>query len=371
MYPELEDVLFIWFHEKREHGAIISDEILIEKAKYFGTMLNISNFKYSDGWINKFKKRYNISSYKLHGEAGSVDQNEINSERLKLQNELKEFNLDDIYNLDETALFFKMEPNKTLSDKKESDKKIDKTRITVALCCNASGRDKIKPLVIGRFKNPRCFKNFNPEPVVSYFNNSIAWMTASIFSSWCETFNNNIKFKNEKRKVVLLVDNASGHKPVVLSNVIIKFLPPNTTSCLQPLDAGIINSFKAQYRKGLVKSFIESLDDFNELKTPDLKDAIYLINRAWKSVTVSTIKKCWNKCNILEQLVLDDLEDDKFLKELDEFLLKLKIKYDKCDMSAEEYLNLESLEVTSEELSDEEIVKILLFKLNLILKKIK
>ncbi|CAF1013281.1 unnamed protein product [Brachionus calyciflorus] len=123
MYPELENALFIWFHEKREHVAIISDEILIDKAKYFETMLNISNFKYSVVWINKLKKIYNISSYKLHSEAGSVDQNKINSERLKLQNELKGFNLDDIYNLNETALFFKMEPNKTLFDKKESGKK--------------------------------------------------------------------------------------------------------------------------------------------------------------------------------------------------------------------------------------------------------
>ena len=56
-----------------------------------------------------------------------------------------------------------------------------------------------------------------------------------------------------KEKVVLLVDNFSGHQvPIVASQLRVTklvFLPPNTTSRFQPMDAGIIASFKAHYRK--------------------------------------------------------------------------------------------------------------------------
>ncbi|RNA34139.1 Tigger transposable element-derived [Brachionus plicatilis] len=72
-YPELEDALFLWFNEKRFVGLPISDDILISKANEFGIMLNIKDFKYSTGWLDKFKKRNHISNIKLHGESGKYN----------------------------------------------------------------------------------------------------------------------------------------------------------------------------------------------------------------------------------------------------------------------------------------------------------
>jgi hypothetical protein len=54
-----------------------------------------------------------------------------------------------------------MEPDRSLATKRLSGRKKDKERITVGLCINASGSDKLPPLVIGKYKNPRCFKNIN------------------------------------------------------------------------------------------------------------------------------------------------------------------------------------------------------------------
>ena len=70
----------------------------------------------------------------------------------------------------------------------------------------------------------------------------------------------------QKCQVLLLVDNAPSHCILnsdtsldsdslnsstnnSLSNIRIHYLPPNTTSHLQPLDAGIIKSFKAKYKR--------------------------------------------------------------------------------------------------------------------------
>ena len=49
---------------------------------------------------------------------------------------------------------------------------------------------------------------------------------------------------------VLLLDNAPSHSTtgLELSNVRVCFLPPNTTSRLQPMDQGIIAAFKKMFR---------------------------------------------------------------------------------------------------------------------------
>ena len=54
------------------------------------------------------------------------------------------------------------------------------------------------------------------------------------------------KMRIGNRKILLLVDNAPTHNllDIELTNVTIHYLPPNTTAYLQPLDAGIIHSFK-------------------------------------------------------------------------------------------------------------------------------
>ena len=78
-----------------------------------------------------------------------------------------------------------MEPNRTLVSKRISGIKKDKERLTVALCSNTTGSDKLIPLVIVKYQNPRCFKNINLRNVgVKYTFNSKAWMTAVIFQEW-------------------------------------------------------------------------------------------------------------------------------------------------------------------------------------------
>ena len=55
--------------------------------------------------------------------------------------------IENVGNLDETALFFKLQSSQTLADSKIEGKKILKDRITVAVICSSSGR-KWKPIVI-------------------------------------------------------------------------------------------------------------------------------------------------------------------------------------------------------------------------------
>ena len=54
---------------------------------------------------------------------------------------------------------------------------------------------------------------------------------------------------SENRKVILFIDNTTVHPEAHVGkyrDVKVVFFPKNNSSCLQPLDAGIIQSFKVK-----------------------------------------------------------------------------------------------------------------------------
>ena len=87
-----------------------------------------------------------------------------------------------------------------------------KDKITLALCTNSDGSDSFKPLVITKYANPRCFKDFNPNTYAMYYHNQIAWMTKYIFGEWLHHFDSYIARK-KNRPVLLLLDNVASHFP--------------------------------------------------------------------------------------------------------------------------------------------------------------
>jgi hypothetical protein len=83
-YPDLENMLYFWHGIANGKGIALSDLILIEKAKEFGEMLGIvegSSFNYSLGWLERFKKRYNLKQFTIVGESGSVSKETIDKSR--------------------------------------------------------------------------------------------------------------------------------------------------------------------------------------------------------------------------------------------------------------------------------------------------
>ena len=67
-----------------------------------------------------------------------------------------------------------------------------KDRITVMVACNMTGTDRRRLLVIGKSRNPRCFRGVENLPV-TYRNNKNAWMTGDIFSEWLQDFNKDMR----------------------------------------------------------------------------------------------------------------------------------------------------------------------------------
>nr|CAG8464280.1 2914_t:CDS:2 [Entrophospora candida] len=280
--PELEHALQEWCLHSQGH-IHLTDLILIEKAKTFAKMLNIPDdtLSFSTGWFQSFKNRNNLKRYQLHGESGSADISAIENALPNLKTVISTFKSEDVYNMDETGL---LEPDKTLATKQLEGKKKDKQHLTVVLCCNADGTDKLEPLIIGKSLKPQCIGKINMNSLgVVYRANGKTCMTAVLFQEGRE-----------------------------LQNTQVKFLPPNCTSRLQPCDAGIIASFKKHYLHKFVHYLLKKVED-NPHDTSKLNvlEAIKFIKFAWTNgVTVNTIVNCWRHTGIIDFSNEEEIEQE-------------------------------------------------------------
>lgn len=202
---------------------------------------------FSNGWYEAFCQRNGFQKYTQHGESGSVpiDSPEVQVAVATIKSEIMKYQQKDIYNMDETGLYYNMEPDYTIARQRIEGSKKDKTRLTIAFTCNADGSDRFKPLFIGHAAKPRCFaRKTGAQHGFWYFNNTKAWMTGLFFRKYRQEFDVHVQ-----RPVLLLIDNAPSHitEGLQLRHIKVICLPPNTTSKYQPLNAGIIAAFKKHY----------------------------------------------------------------------------------------------------------------------------
>jgi len=190
-------------------GAILTDDILIDKAKKIAKEKNQKNFKASLGWLQKFKIRYDIKFRKLYSEIFSEDKVDYSDFKMEISSKIEIYSEENVYNMDETGLFYKSIPSKTLYRRIRPGNKNFKDRLSIMLYSNFTGTDK-KMMIIGKFKSQRCFKKTNVTSLVNYKASKRAWMTGDIFTSWLLEWDDELK--RQKRKILLILDNCPGHK---------------------------------------------------------------------------------------------------------------------------------------------------------------
>lgn len=307
-YPDLEAALFEWQQRlQTKHTTITGDMIKEAAAELWSQIPSLSSQeppKFSSGWLDGFKRRHQLKEYKRHGEAGSANQNcEVEMENIRI--EVKKYDSDNVYNMDQTALFWKLIPDRTLATEKQSGLKKEKARITLVCSSNATGSDRVPLWVIGKAKKPRCFHTAKIQPQnlgIIWRHNGKAWMNTAITIEWLQWFDSRMRAQN--KKVLLLLDNFKAHhtatEQITLTNTKVLFLPPNATSLYQPLDQGIIANLKANWRRYWVRYMVDlTLKDQDPIKKMHILQAVRWCVTVWHTdIQDSTIANCFRKSTI-------------------------------------------------------------------------
>lgn len=199
-----------------------------------------------------------------------------------------------------------MPPDRGLATQSTHGVKKVKDRISIACTVNADGSDKYHLAFIGRYACPRSFNKKTPAKLgIEYHHNKTSWMTSEVFQSWIGQLDR--RFQKENRQILLLLDNFSGHRVPenFLKNIRLEFFAPNLTSHVQPLDAGIINAFKAHYKKRFLNRAYRRSECTNtplsQIYKIDILTAMRLAKFAWHSITAETIRNCWKHTGIIFQ----------------------------------------------------------------------
>ncbi|KFD50665.1 hypothetical protein M513_08472 [Trichuris suis] len=202
-------------------------------------------------------------------------------------------------------------------------------------------------------------------------------MNSEIFTNWFKnTFIPEVKkFQNligKTGKVLLLIDNAPSHPSAACLNEIdetveVRFLPPNVTPLIQPMDQGVIENLKRLYRKQLLRYLLLSEDQsvqsvFDFYRKMTLKDCCYMIADSWSSIKQFTLRSSWNNIFDHRQLnAMPGLSDaGEEMEELLEALKAVSLSNECENADVEMWLACDSDDPGFQILDDDEIVESIL-----------
>ena len=122
---------------------------------------------------------------------------------------------------------------------------------------------------------------------------------------------------------MLVMDNFSAHKDIDVcaklqkENVEPKFLPPNTTPILQPLDVLVNRAFKSRVTLLYEHWQLTLYEKYPELRNtlrvpiPDRQTIAKFIIWAWQSIPVQMIKKSFQRAGLFDQENFNEEEEDE------------------------------------------------------------
>jgi len=92
-------------------NLLLTGEVLHQKWTRFADLAGIpkdEHLNLSDGWLARFKLRNGLKQFKHHGEAASGDPETAEREQRCIQELIEKYGyeLQDIFNMDETGLFY-------------------------------------------------------------------------------------------------------------------------------------------------------------------------------------------------------------------------------------------------------------------------
>ena len=116
-HPDVKKALLIWFSQKSCRPELRLDgAMLLQQAnKFLKDMCPDSDSTISIAWIDRFKKRHGIVRITKAGESGGVNTEIVNEWKEGKLKELAYYEPQNIFNADETGLFWLLLPSNSLN----------------------------------------------------------------------------------------------------------------------------------------------------------------------------------------------------------------------------------------------------------------
>ena len=137
-------------------------KILMEKAiEIAASRLGMGEgFKASNGWLARQKQCYNIVHRTVSGESGDVNDETVESWLERLPFIVTGYEAQDIWNCDETGLFWKVLPDSGLAEKGKAcgGGKRSKMRVTILFFVNGRGLSSAPLYLYGNQTPPNASK---------------------------------------------------------------------------------------------------------------------------------------------------------------------------------------------------------------------
>lgn len=338
----INEKMYLYFTQALIKKLPVNGPILQNKALEIARELGVEEFKASNGWLDSWKKRFNIKKFRIAQETTKedVDMSLADDYKFRLSSITSSYPLENIFNCDETGLFFRALPDRNLEQSQHmvKDGELSKQRLTILLCCSSTG-EKLKPLVIGRTDLSQVCKDLHTNQLPVHWRcNQKVWMETQYFIEWLQNLNKQMQM--QKRRIILFMDSSTSHiaSDIILSHVTIMLIP--AFSCLQPLESGIKEEFKSNYRKRLMHHIITHMKQHDTAlqvsKQVNVLHAVSWLACAWKEVSPTLISQCFSQCGFDMPVSCEDIAntDESFQQLLD----TASVTGMKVDLTAKEYI---------------------------------
>lgn len=311
----MERLLSVWIQDQGQLDVPLNMIAIQSKAKSLyndlvkeeGSGAHKKPFQASKGWFDRFRKRFNLNNVQTADVEVAIN---YPSELKKIIDE-EGFLPGQVFNADETVLFWKRLPERTfisIEEQSAAGFKASRDHLALLLGGNAAGDFKLKPVIVYSCENPRALQGYaKPNLPVIWCSNRKAWMTAAIFHDWfinhfCPALERYCAKCNIPNKALLILDKAPSH-PLHLNNltdnVRVEYLSKNTKALLQPMDQGVIANFKRYYLRKTFAQLVNATDGHSKptvrefWKSFNIMNAIDNISESWDEVSISTMNGAW------------------------------------------------------------------------------
>ncbi|KAI1004850.1 hypothetical protein K3495_g3362 [Podosphaera aphanis] len=131
----LEDILRNWQLVMESRSLSTSREVFQNKARWI--------------WLNVLEAQ------------NSIENTDGQDRTANIRNTICYHELDDVYNFDQTGLYWRRLASSGLSSGSRPGAKLNNSRISVGVCCNATGSDIFQLWFVGNANQLNALKNFN------------------------------------------------------------------------------------------------------------------------------------------------------------------------------------------------------------------